>query len=105
MKFKKRWVYKMLSWKVISTAIGFFATWYAAHDFTVSLIYLAIYLPVSMVAFLAHEKLWHMWKVRNRCLNCNGMGVGTNWAGVPMECPDCEGTGDKRNGDTDERQC
>ncbi len=100
MKFKKRWVYKMLSWKLFSTVIGFFVVWATAQDLAISLKYLAIYVPVSMFAFLVHEKVWHMWKVRNRCANCQGTGIGMTLADVPWECFDCNGTGNRRNGET-----
>lgn len=99
MKFKKRWVYKMLSWKVISTLLGFFAVWITAADITVGLGYLAIYVPASMVAFLLHEKAWYTWKVRNRCVHCRGMGVRMDWTSHAKECVPCDGTGDKRNGE------
>lgn len=94
---KRRWIYKTFTWKALSTIIGFFAVWITAHDLGVGLAYLAVFVPVSMVAFIAHEKVWHAIKVRNHCQHCDGVGMYmTSW-GYPEICSRCEGTGDKRN--------
>lgn len=55
----------------------------------------AVALEVLILYNGYHSVQYYLWTLR-RCPNCRGNGVGYNWAGVPMECYDCKGSGIKR---------
>lgn len=93
-KFKARWIYKALSWKIISALLGALVVFAITGQYAMSGGYLLLYVPISMFLFVAHEKFWHILKVRKRCPECDGTGMVLA-DGKPIICSTCEGSGDR----------
>jgi uncharacterized membrane protein len=91
-KFKTRWIWKSLSWKLLSAATGALVVLWLTGEYNTSWKYLAIYVPITLVLFVAHEYIWQQIKIRHRCAACDGTGVGRIFAGT---CSVCEGTGER----------
>jgi uncharacterized membrane protein len=66
MIWKPRWLVKALSWKAISLAWGAIVVHWLTGEFKFSWQYLLWYGVPSLIAFVLHEKLYHMWKVHKR---------------------------------------
>jgi uncharacterized membrane protein len=96
MRFKARWVWKSISYRATSSLIGAAVVWYLTGSWFSSGLYALFYTPIALAWFCLHEKLWHMWKIRDRCRCCNGRGVGFNWQDIPMECRTCDGSGKRQ---------
>lgn len=92
-KFKARWVYKAILWKLMSAVTGALVVLYLTGEYHTSWAYLALYVPVTLVLFVTHEFSWQLAKIRRRCPECDGTGVASTFAGT---CQRCEGTGDRR---------
>jgi phosphatidylglycerophosphate synthase len=66
MLFKKRWIYKSLSWKLISAITGALVVLGLTGEYTTSWAYLGIYVPITLVLFVGHEYCWQVVKLRRR---------------------------------------
>lgn len=95
-RFKFRWVYKAISWKIISAALGALVVLGLTGQYAMSWGYLMIYVPISLFLFVGHEYVWQQIKIRSRCPECDGAGtiiVGYAANAEPKLCPRCDGTG------------
>lgn len=49
---------------------------------------------LNEIRYWLSEKIFKFWIwFGKRCYYCEGHGCGTNWQGIPMECPKCGGSG------------
>jgi len=68
-RFKKRWIFKALTWKVISILLGGGVVHYLTGEFSMAKSYLLWYTPISLFFFFLHEAGWQWWKNRQRLKN------------------------------------
>lgn len=66
---KKKWIYKAVTWKVISILLGGGVVHWLTGTYRVAIDYLLIYTPLSLAAYFGHEMLWQWWKNRQRIKN------------------------------------
>jgi len=94
-KFKTRWIWKSISWKLISAVTGALVVLGVTGQYKASWGYLAWYVPITLAFFVAHEYVWQQIKLRGRCPECDGTGVALNL--LPHTCAACKGTGERCN--------
>jgi DnaJ-class molecular chaperone len=91
-RFKSRWIYKAVIWKVLSAVTGALVVLGLTGEYKTSWQYLAIYVPITLVLFVLLEFSFQTVKIRRRCSACDGTGIARIFRGT---CEVCSGTGEK----------
>ena len=68
-RFKKRWIFKACTWKLISILLGGAVVYWLTGVAAMASNYLLVYTPISLVAYVAHELVWQWWKNNHRKKN------------------------------------
>ena len=65
-KFKKKWIYKAFTWKIISILLGGGVVHWLTGEFKMATDYLLVYTPLSLLLYFLHEAGWQWAKNRKR---------------------------------------
>lgn len=58
---KKRHIAKTISYRVISTGIGFITVWFATNSLKLGAIFSSIELVWKPIQYYIHERVWYKW--------------------------------------------
>lgn len=58
---RKRHIAKTISYRVISTLVGFFLVWIVSDSFKIGAAFSAIELIYKPIQYYIHERVWYRW--------------------------------------------